>query len=129
MLKLVIVTILSFLVPVLWVIGAKAQTGALPAGYHARAWTQTYDANGLTPAQRQAMKAREEINERITQIYDGFRRVNPNGSHYETARGLTVAAEHLQSYSNETGDYFTLETYLQQIKELQAALQVLVRMR
>lgn len=132
MMKLAIVTLLSFLVPMLWVFGARAQTAATlqpPAGYHNRAWTQTYDANGLTPAQRQAMKAREEINSRITQMYDGFRLVNPNGPHYETARGLTVAAEHLQGYSNETGDYFTLESYVQQIRELQAALQVLVRMR
>lgn len=128
MFKLAIVTLLSFLVPVLWVFAAKAQVQA-PAGYHQRAWTQTYDANGLSPAQRQAMKAREDINARITQMYDGFRMINANGPHYETARGLTVAAEHIQSFSNETGDYFTLESYLEQIKSLQSALQVLVRMR
>ncbi|MBX3017803.1 MAG: hypothetical protein KF767_07940 [Bdellovibrionaceae bacterium] len=132
MFKLAIVTLISFLVPVLWVFGARAQTAPKiqpPAGYHARAWASTYDANGLTPSQRQAMKAREEINERISQMYDGFRMVNSNGVHYETARGLTVAAENIQSYSNETGDYYTLESYLQQIRDLQTALQVLVRLR
>lgn len=133
MFKLMIVTLISFLVPVLWVFGARAQPAApkiqAPAGYHARAWASTYDANGLTPTQRQAMKAREEINLRISQIYDGFRMINSNSAHYETARGLTVAAEHIQSFSNETGDYFTLETYVQQLKDLQAAIQVLVRMR
>lgn len=125
MLKLGIVTLIAFLVPVFFVIGAKAQTGMSSR----QAWAQTYDLSGLSPAQRQAIKARQEINDRIAQIYDGFRRVDADSQHYATARGLTVAAEHLQNYSNQTSDYFALESYVQQIRDLQAALQVLVRLR
>jgi len=126
MMKLILATLLALLIPTLWVAGAKAQSQNID---HARAWSQTSDSSGLTSAQRQSMKARDTINERITQMYDGFRMMNPNGAHYQTARGLVVAAENIQSYSNGTSDYFTIESYSEQIRGLQTALQVLVRLR
>lgn len=124
MMKLTLVTLMALLVPMLWVIGAKAQ----PASGSSSAYRK-YSSESLTAGQRQNIKSRDEINSRMTQIIDSFRMMDPNSSHYATVRGLVIAAEHLQSYSNGTSDYFLVENYTQQIRDLQAALQVMIRLR
>lgn len=136
MMKLALATLLALLLPMFWVVAAKAQPPQAKSSIrmptqqydHLKAWTTTADNSMLNPQQQQALRLRDDINQRISQMYDSYRMLGDGQVYSPTARGLIAAAESIQTLSNQTTDFYSLESYNQRVQSLQSALQVVRQM-
>lgn len=131
MFRLTIATLFALLLPVLWVIGAKAQTGTTGSSRPGGPSASRYQGNpyGLSDQQRQTQQVRDDISARLGQMYDSLRMVSSSDPHYETIRGLVSASEGISASARQSTDFYSTENFRQQMATLQAAVQVLMRLR